>query len=354
MFGIWRTLLALEVVAFHLLFLPFIGAYAVFSFFVLSGFLMTAIVHDTYGYSVGGFARYIGNRALRLYPSYWFALLTSILLVAWLGGDTILHYHPTIALPERAADWAQNLAMIFVDIVPRDVWPRLVPLAWALTVEIVFYVLIGVGLSRTKCTSWLWFLASIGYVILATSFHHLRESANELIPIYQYSAIPAGSLSFSTGSLVWHYRTEIQHQLDRFWIGDARLLVVSRWGFYLTIAFVQALFGWKILVMAGNWINVGLSGLIVCALFHRRPGPRSRRVDKAVGDYSYPIYLLHLQMGIVAAALLFGGPVAGRSLRSVAVFVLGLLLTLLVSSICTRMIDPSVERLRNRIRRSAA
>ena len=103
--------------------------------------------------------------------------------------------------------------------------------------------------------------------------------------------------------------------------------------------------------MAGNWINIGLSAMIVCALYHVRPAECLRQTDKAVGDFSYPIYLLHLQMGIVASVLLFGEPVIGRSWRSAAVFALALALTIVVGAICARLIDPAVERLRTRIRR---
>lgn len=351
MFGIWRTLLALEVVAFHLLFVPFIGAYAVFSFFVLSGFLMTAIMQRTYGYSAGGFTRYIGNRALRLYPSYWFALAVSVAIVAVLGSAETLRYHPVVAIPESTGQWLENLSMGFLDIVPRDVWPRLVPLAWALTVEIVFYILIGLGISRTKRITVLWCVASIAYVTIASDWQHPKDAANEIIPVYQYSAIPAGSLPFSFGALAWHYRAEVHHAVSRLHIGDARFLIVARWAVYFAIAIIQSIAGWKGLVMAGNWINIGLSAIIVCALYHVRPAESLRQIDKAVGDFSYPIYLLHLQMGIVAAALLFSEPVIGRSWRSAAVFALALALTIVVGAICARLIDPAVERLRTRIRR---
>ncbi len=353
MFGIWRTLLALEVVAFHLLFLPFIGAYAVFSFFVLSGFLMTAIVHGTYGYSRGGFTRYIGNRALRLYPDYWFAIFISIAVITLLGGADVVRYHPIIAIPTTPGQWAANLSIVFPEMVPRDAWPRLVPLAWALTVEVIFYILIGVGVSRTKRSTWLWLGASVAYVIYATSLHHPKDAVNEIIPIYQYSAIPAGSLPFSFGALAWHYRTALYAKLERFRIHDARKLVVARWLLYLAIAVIQAQVDWKAIVMVGNWLNVGLSALIVCSLFHVRPADRLKRLDKTAGDFSYPIYLIHLQMGIVAAALLFGNPVTGRSWRSVAVFTLGLALTLVAGAVCVWLIDPAVERWRSRIKQRA-
>ncbi len=354
MFGIWRTLLAIEVVAFHLLFLPFIGAYAVFSFFVLSGFLMTHIVHGTYGYTPGGLARYLGNRALRLYPSYWFALLISIALIGIVGAQLVAAYHPAITMPSTTIAWIENLTMIFPAVVPRDVMPRLIPLTWALTVEIVYYVLIGLGLSRTRKITWLWLAASIAYVVAARSLHHPKDAVDEIIPIFQYSAVAAGSLPFALGSLVWHYHQDLSARLDRLHIGDPRALIVVRWLLYIVIAVVQARFGWKGLVMVGNWLNIGLSGLIVCTLFHTRPTPRWRAIDKAVGDYSYPIYLLHMQMGLLAAVLLFSGPVSGRSLNSLAVFALGLLLTCLAGTVCARMIDPAVERLRTRIKQRPA
>jgi peptidoglycan/LPS O-acetylase OafA/YrhL len=106
--------------------------------------------------------------------------------------------------------------------------------------------------------------------------------------------------------------------------------------------------------MVGNWMNVAMSALIVCALYHASPAGRWRGIDKAVGDYSYPIYLVHLQMGIVAAALLFGSPVTGRSARSAAVFALGLAFSLAVGAVCARLIDPVTERLRTRIKPRSA
>lgn len=349
MFGTWRTLLAIEVVAFHLLFLPFIGAYAVFSFFVLSGFLMTAIVHLTYGYSTRGFVHYLGNRALRLYPDYWFAALIALALIAIFGASTVQHHHQAMTVPATSAGWVQNVSMIFPAIVPRDIMPRLVPLAWALTVEIVHYVLIGMGISRTKRSTWLWLIASVGYTLAAGSIHHPRDDLNEIIPIYQYSAIPAASLPFSFGALVWHYRSEIQGLMSQFRIGLPAVLIIGRWLLYCGIVILFAVVRWAPLVMIGNWINIALSGLIICALFHARSSDRVRDIDRHIGDFSYPIYLLHMPMALVAMIMLYGEPVKGRNF---AVFALGLAVTVAISMVCTRIIDPAAERLRRHIKQT--
>jgi peptidoglycan/LPS O-acetylase OafA/YrhL len=315
---------------------------------------MTAIVHGTYGYSSGGFVRYIGNRALRLYPNYWFAVLVTLALIAIFGAPMVERFHGAMTMPSTIDDWAENLSMIFPAIVPREVMPRLVPLAWALTVEIAYYILIGLGISRSRRSTWLWLVASLVYVVIAQFWRHPRDAVDEIIPIYLYSAIPAGSLPFSVGALAWHYRDTIASTLGRLRIGDPGVLIVARWALYLGIAVANARTGWTPIVMIGNWLNVALSGLIVCALFHARPAPRLRTIDKAVGDFSYPIYLLHLQMGLVAALILFGHPVTGRSFASLAVFALTLVLTVMVGAVCAQLIDPAAERLRTRIKRSAA
>jgi len=84
MFGTYRTLLALMVVALHLGGLS-MGGYAVFGFYVLSGYLMTLIMQNNYGYSALGFYKYALNRFLRIYPIYWVSIVFSAILVWYFG-----------------------------------------------------------------------------------------------------------------------------------------------------------------------------------------------------------------------------------------------------------------------------
>ncbi len=81
MFGTYRTFLALMVVALHLGGLS-MGGYAVFGFYVLSGYLMTLIMQNNYGYSALGFYKYALNRFLRIYPIYWVSIVFSAI---WFG-----------------------------------------------------------------------------------------------------------------------------------------------------------------------------------------------------------------------------------------------------------------------------
>ena len=84
MFGTFRLLLALMVVQSHFAGGALGGPVAVFGFFCLSGYLMTKIVNETYSDGVGGYLRFLGNRALRIYPAYYAAVVfAAVVLMLW-------------------------------------------------------------------------------------------------------------------------------------------------------------------------------------------------------------------------------------------------------------------------------
>jgi len=145
MFGFFRAMLAIWVMAFHLVGIPVIGEYAVFSFFVLSGFLMTTIMHETYGYHASGIKKYALNRFLRLYPMYWVTISLSILTILYVGHEYSTTYKEVLYIPYNLEMIASNLLMIFPQPVfyPFALEPRLSPPTWALTIEIFFYICIA-------------------------------------------------------------------------------------------------------------------------------------------------------------------------------------------------------------------
>ena len=195
MFGVYRLLLALMVVVGHLYQPTAMGTYAVFGFYALSGFLMTAVLHERYGYTAAGRGRYALNRALRIYPAYWLAAALSVLLIAWLGDEFVRRYHLAIFLPTTATEWAANGLLVFhPDVIPNT-GPRLVPPTWRFTVELVYYALIGLGLSRTARRAAGWWAVSVAY----TAYVYATNSDWGV----RYYTIPAGSLPFATGACLY-------------------------------------------------------------------------------------------------------------------------------------------------------
>ena len=82
MFGTYRYCLAHLVVLTHLASWPGVGSYAVFGFYMLSGFLMSLILNERYGFSLQGLRGYAANRALRIYPPYLFVLAATAMTSA--------------------------------------------------------------------------------------------------------------------------------------------------------------------------------------------------------------------------------------------------------------------------------
>src|SRR5262249_25640689 len=134
----------------------------------ISGYLMTLVMHETYGYDGAGRRRFLANRALRLFPAYWFAAaLTAVLVIA--AGDGVLsrQLHFAMSLPRGGVSLVENLLMFFPSWTPTDIAPRLVMDAWTLTVEAFFYGVICLGASRTLPRCFIWLAASLAYEALS-------------------------------------------------------------------------------------------------------------------------------------------------------------------------------------------
>lgn len=290
MFGTYRTILALMVVAFHIGGVPQIGGYAVFGFYALSGYLMTFIMQKNYGYTPSGKYRYAINRMLRLYPMYWASALFTLILIAILGEAVTSDYHNALYLPSGFTETFKNILLFF----PFRENPRLTPPAWALTVEIFFYILIGLGLSKHKKIVVGWFLLSIIYHALVII---LRLGSD-----YSYYPIWAASLPFSTGALIFHFKDKLQTV-----VSSSRIV---RGAFFPYLLGFFILFNWYIgrqLTYIGFNFNTFIfySNFVLCALMiivlaEKKSLPFiSKKFDNWLGNFSYPIYLIHYQVGLV-------------------------------------------------------
>jgi peptidoglycan/LPS O-acetylase OafA/YrhL len=328
MLGTLRFVLAVLVVMNHL-WLPTankLGAHAVLGFYVISGFLMTRILSEVY-VGPGGRIRYFANRFLRIFPGYWFVAVLTLAGLAMFPGH-FGNFHGAIRIPQTGYEWLQNLTLIDLIYAPL----RLVPPAWSLSVELVFYILIGAGISRTSRGAWAWWLASAAYTVyLVASGAPFGE---------RYTPPAAASLFFSTGAVVYHYAKSRRVPppgalrwwllLTAFCVGpiviealgwDRRMI-----GFYGAYALFLPLFAWSV-----------------------RGGASSdsrKSLDRFLGDLAYPVFLSHF------AAAGLANLISGNRLsyQGSAHFLLSLVLCLTISAVMARYLDSTVNRLRDRIR----
>lgn len=106
--------------------------------------------------------------------------------------------HPETTPPSQKSTTSQTApaaALLYVNYWQTS--PQLLPTAWAVTNEIVFYVLIGLGLSKTPGRTLLWFLVSLVYSVLAADYAPKNADLNYFLP-------SAASLPFALGALAYH------------------------------------------------------------------------------------------------------------------------------------------------------
>jgi len=282
MFGILRTILAIYVVLLHIFNIPTLGNFAVTFFFVLSGFLMTYIMQKTYHYDFNGVKLFWINRFLRLYPAYWIVLILSLVVIYFIEPSIL---NKSMFFPSSFKEWFSNVSMIYFDIVPHRVKPRVVPTSWALTNELIFYFLISMGISKTFLRACIWLGLSIAYY-MATYFVYD-------IATFRYSAIPASSLPFAIGALL-------------FWVNQKKSgikanlgIVILMFAFWNLNAIYLASSKIELVLEMSKYANYLLAGILVVLLFNFKTNKMILNVDKYIGYFSYPIYLSHYLLSAV-------------------------------------------------------
>jgi len=332
MFGAYRYLLASLAIFshFHPIYfgrLNWTGMYALFGFYVLSGYLMTRVLHETYGFTTRGIGHFLWNRALRIYPTYWVAAIASVLVVTALPG-TVAIYTRVMGVPTTLEGVLQN-TFIFGLHAWRS--PRIVTPAWSLHVELCFYVLMALGLSRSLRAVLVWVVASLIYTAALVDAH--------VDFALRYSTIGAASLPFSVGALA-------------YFVGR-RVRPPQRWAPFAVAVFLAIDLGAIRLVpdvmLHGFYLGLVCNAVAVICLAQVRvrslPGIIGR-IDRLLGDLTYPMFLLHLPVAYVWTAVLHA---QGRP-SSEMLMLLGMPVLNLVAYGVVRLVDRRIEASRAAVR----
>ena len=324
-----------------------LGVHAVEVFFVISGYLMTLVVNERYGCDAAGFGRFWSNRILRLYPSYWVVLSLTVVTIFLVGQDFTREFKSVIYFPGTIAGWLQNISMLYLSIDPLTVEPRMSDATWALTVELFYYFLISIGISRSKLITYVWFGASILYLIAITALKFdLR---------WYYNIIFAGSLPFSVGALCYHHRQEIFGLLERYQIRSwqlfcAALVIILGATYFPRIYLLEVDFPGSATLFHLLLPATILPAVIALFASIRDPWlPFGRRTDKVFGDLSYPVYISHWVVGIIVGYLL-GIDKPAQSGSNWLLFTVTYIGTIGLSYGLIKLVDEPVEKLRDQIR----
>jgi len=289
MLGLLRYLLALMVVFSHLW--PqtawWQGTYAVFGFYVISGYLMTLVLNGNYQ-GEGGWRRYAINRLLRIFPPYVVVFLFSVTLLAlapWLLVEPVdlgLAYGQVVRTSESLSDWALNLTLVL----PWSNQNFSVSQAWSLRVELVFYALMIV-LVKWRPVVLTWLLVSLALVY----YQHTLD----LPFIDRYTSLAGSSLAFALGSCVWHWRDRLALAPWQLWL--------STGVFFLHAAFAAEIWGFERLESFAHFFRTGSYGLYLSTILaawmlaaivsNTRAGAARVPWSDWLGNLAYPIFLCH-------------------------------------------------------------
>ena len=344
MFGSLRTTLALMVMVHHLFLPDALGPYAVFGFYILSGYLMTLIMHESYGFHKAGRINFAINRVLRLFPMYWVAAVFSLVLIYMIGGEAVKQYHRSMFIPSDVKSILENVFMIFPGWRSDEINPRLVPTTWALTVEMFFYLMICVGASKNIFRVKVWFLASLAYVGL--TFYIGGSTADRYFPI------AAASLPFSIGGLLYFFSKSVKNRslFLKSKLSTNKLFATMIINVMIWILAKHVLKLGEIAEL-GFYLNLVIcSALIFSIILGGRLALIGKRADKFIGELSYPIYLMQWQVGLLVSVLLFGHPLHEFSILGLWSLAVSVVTVIGLSIGMIFLVDRPVQTVREKIK----
>jgi peptidoglycan/LPS O-acetylase OafA/YrhL len=298
------------------------GVVAVVGFYMASGYVMTAALRSHYQL-VRAVPYFYGDRVLRLFPHY---LALACTTYAWLA---LTGLHTEYASePSNVGNVVQNVLIVPLNYYMFNHADRftLVPPAWSLGAELQFYAVIPFLLlfagPRARGVA----LAASLAIYLVASFGYINTDW------YGYRLLPGVLFMFLIGS--WLYDSDQQVARGP----RARSLCIGVVAVASALAVLLAHAG-KLALPYNRETLFGLAAgaVAVSMLAHRR----RRRIDDAIGNLSYGVFLNHF----LVLWLLFDGRVKG---------VAGTFIYLVVSLVIALLLYHIVERpmlgLRRRLR----
>ncbi len=316
--------------------------YGVFCFFIISGYLITRILCETYAFSASGLARFALNRFLRLYPAYAVVFMLSLGLLFFASAEALNYSGGMLQMNDANWQaWLYNIiifgvAHLHVDGGDSVLAARLVNNIWSVSIELWFYLLMALGLSRTPKLSLLWFIAGIGYMVYG--FYHHYSFYDFYLPV------PAGILPFSIGACIYHLlkRWHLPSAMHHPWMIASTIVWIGVYG--------AGAHGFYDPERAGLYLSLIPSAALVIGCLHYLPAraaPWSQRIDKLLGNLSYPLFLVHWT---VAVFILWVYPLAQPQLDAGWLLVLSLLPTHVLAWAIYRYVEKPIEVLRARVR----
>ncbi|WP_423457122.1 acyltransferase family protein [Ottowia sp. VDI28] len=261
-------------------------------FFVISGFIMAQTARQSHGGVLAGL-EFIVRRFLRIYTGYWPAFFLILFLSIWLG----IFQGPEISR------WASFF------LLPQEKY--LLNVAWTLTYELLFYLLIGGILCLTSrramaVISGLFILLALYVLVRHQQGFYRADNSTQWRLVFDTFLTSPLILEFMAGYLLNGFLQRFPRQRLLFWFPFAMVMTAAsvytqKWGGLQGVGMAAYLYYPERALLFGS---AALGWVAVAVIV---PEGRSWffRLTQKLGDASYALYLLHIPLLVILYGLLF-------------------------------------------------
>jgi peptidoglycan/LPS O-acetylase OafA/YrhL len=341
--GIIRLLLALSVVASHfggILGCKFIGGQvAVQSFYIISGFYMTMILNEKYIGINKSYKLFITNRLIRLYPVYWTVLLITVAASFFMMINKLPYQFPQLSsyLSVKTNPFSflflviTNIGIVgqdvvmFLGITPQNghlfftsnFWntnPKLyeflfLPQAWTLSLEIMFYLIAPFILRKGHKIVLGIIIASFLLRLIIFKYLGLHNDP------WTCRFFPTEIMFFLFGYFSYKLNLNIKKLKISGWFNMLTLLFAICFTiFYVYIPSIKLRnFPFTIKELA-YFSSITISIPFLFNFF------KKSKIDRAIGELSYPVYISHYLVGLCCSFLPLAFLRSGWAIALAAIF----------------------------------
>lgn len=310
--GLFRFLLAIAVIAAHvgpifgLRFVP--GPTVVQTFFIISGFYMSLVLNEKYN----SYWLFISNRLLRIYPTYFFILLLSLgvyLTLYFIYGKNNIPLFQAYTDHKMGISTLIGLGITNLTVIGQDILlfigyntgtgqlyftknfeatsPQLwhlcvIPPAWTLSVEIIFYFLAPFILKKNLKIAALVMSISIGLRIWCYYVLNLTDDP------WTFRFFGNELFFFTLGNVSYLIYENVKTYSVPTWVDHSILIIVV----FITLNYLNFLPN-KSIIFQFTPRDIVYFAIITLSTPFLFGYLKDSHIDRFIGDLTFPIYLSH-------------------------------------------------------------
>lgn len=303
------------------------GTLGVVLFFSISGYVVSSALAHFYQNRT---TQFLSNRGLKIFPIFWFCyVLSTVYLLA--GPTTLQGLTPNISVDGLTLKGAFLAATIVGSIMDPAAFRPLTP-AWTLAVELNFYVVAALFVVIAK--NWRgrhqWLLGGLGATLAYGLILVVPNGENRFFGALQFTPF------FALGVCVYFGQLPQYRLAARTWGGLA--MIASLYQIWRLGADTPQ----AINLATALFFTVMVGVFLWCITLELKP--KAIKVDKLLGDLTYPFYLCHVP---VLAVLMNGWTQTG-----ILIWVMTLVVCLLAAAAIHQIVEGPLVRIRTKVRGS--